>query len=179
MSHVKPQEQKGPEDCTIVELGGLVFQVPIGQLSDRFDHRLVLLAVALGFAASALLVTLVPQTLAAVLPIAAVIGGTTSTLDPHCVSHAHDRMPSNRALAVSGRLILVSAERSMLGPLIGTGATDAIGLDGLLHVLAAPGSLRACLAYAESVRTIEMSRSVRPFKILSPDAAALPRDVVD
>ena len=91
-----------------VVLGGLAFQVPVGQLSDRFDRRLVLLAVAVGFAASALLVTLVPQILVAVLPIAAVIGGTMSTLYPLCVSHAHDRMPSDRVLAVSGRLILVS-----------------------------------------------------------------------
>ena len=56
---------------------------------------------------------------------------------------------------------------------------DAIGLDGVLYALAAAGSLLACLAYAGSVRTIEMCRSARPFEILSPDAAALPHDVED
>ncbi|MET0429202.1 MAG: MFS transporter [Microvirga sp.] len=160
-----------------VVLGGLAFQVPVGRLSDRFDRRLVLLAVALGFAASAFLVTLVPRTLVAVLPVAAVIGGTMSTLYPLCVSHAHDRMPSDRVLAVSGRLILVSGIGSILGPLVGIGTMDVIGLNGVLYVLAAAGVVLAGLAYAESVRTMQLGRSTRPFEILTPEAAGLPHDV--
>ena len=34
-------------------LGGLAFQVPIGRLSDRFDRRIVLAALGLGFAGAA------------------------------------------------------------------------------------------------------------------------------
>ena len=39
---------------------------------------------------------------------AGLLGGFTSTLYPVCVAHAHDRMPADRVVAVSGRLILVS-----------------------------------------------------------------------
>jgi len=38
--------------------------------------------------------------------------------------HAHDRMPSDRVLAVSGQLILVSGVGSVLGPLIGANAME-------------------------------------------------------
>ena len=37
-------------------LGGLVFQVPVGRLSDRFDRRIVLSALGIGFAGIAVLV---------------------------------------------------------------------------------------------------------------------------
>ena len=35
----------------VAVLGGLAFQVPVGRLSDRFDRRIVLAALGLGFAA--------------------------------------------------------------------------------------------------------------------------------
>ena len=41
----------------VAVFGGLAFQVPVGRLSDRFDRRLVLAALGLGFAGTA--VTLV------------------------------------------------------------------------------------------------------------------------
>jgi MFS family permease len=37
----------------VAVLGGLAFQVPIGRLSDRFDRRIVLAALGLGFAGAA------------------------------------------------------------------------------------------------------------------------------
>jgi MFS family permease len=37
----------------VAVLGGLAFQVPIGRLSDGFDRRIVLAALGLGFAGSA------------------------------------------------------------------------------------------------------------------------------
>ena len=42
----------------VAVLGGLAFQVLIGRLSDRFDRRIVLAALGLGFAGAA--VALVP-----------------------------------------------------------------------------------------------------------------------
>ena len=49
-----------------------------------------------------------------------------STLYPVCVAHAHDRMPADRVVAVSGRLILVSGLGSVLGPLIGASLMAAL-----------------------------------------------------
>jgi MFS family permease len=37
----------------VAVLGGLAFQIPIGWLSDRFDRRIVLPALGLGFAGAA------------------------------------------------------------------------------------------------------------------------------
>ena len=60
-----------------------------------------------------------------------------STLYPVCVAHAHDRMPVDRVLAVSGRLILVSGIGSVLGPLIGANAMERFKIDGVFYFMAA------------------------------------------
>ena len=104
----------------VAVLGGLAFQVPVGWLSDRFDRRLVLAALGLGFTGLAVILVHLPRSLPVVLPPAALLGGFMSTLYPVCVSHAHDRMPADRVVAVSGRLILLSGLGSVVGPLIGS-----------------------------------------------------------
>ena len=59
-------------------LGGLAFQVPIGRLSDRFDRRIVLAALGLGFAGTAAALVFLPHSLPVVLPAAALLGGLES-----------------------------------------------------------------------------------------------------
>ena len=51
----------------VAVLGGLAFQVPVGWLSDRFDRRLVLAGLSLGFAGIAVILVHVPRSLPAVL----------------------------------------------------------------------------------------------------------------
>ena len=104
-------------------------------LSDRFDRCLVLAFLGLGFAGTAFVMVLLPRTLPMILPAAVLLGGFMSTLYPVCVAHAHDRMPSDRA--VSGRLILVSGLGSVLGPLIGTSLMARFEIDGVFYFMAA------------------------------------------
>ena len=75
--------------------GGLTLQIPVAQLSDRFDRRLVAGFVALAFAGLALIV-----------PVARshwfinswlLLGRFMSVIYPVCVAHANDRMPAERA----------------------------------------------------------------------------------
>ena len=70
--------------------GGLVFQVPVGRLSDRFDRRIVLVALGLGLAATAITVIFLPRSLPSLVAPAAMLGGFISTLYPVCVAIAND-----------------------------------------------------------------------------------------
>ncbi|MBV8524489.1 MAG: MFS transporter, partial [Acetobacteraceae bacterium] len=101
----------------VAVLGGLAFQIPVGRLSDRFDRRLVLAVLGLGFATVAVALVFLPHTRRVVFPLGALLGGFMSALYPVCVAHAHDLMPQDRVVEVSGRLILVSGIGSVLGPL--------------------------------------------------------------
>ncbi len=121
----------------VAVLGGLAFQVPIGRLSDRFDRRVVLAALGAGFAVAAVALVLLPHSLPIVLTAAALLGGFMSTLYPVCVAFAHDHMPADRVVAVSGRLILVSGIGSVIGPIVGASLMARFDIDGVFYFMAA------------------------------------------
>lgn len=157
-------------------LGGLVFQVPVGRLSDRSDRRLVLAGLAAGLAATALAIVVLPPSLSVVLAPVALLGGFLSTLYPVCVAHAHDSMPVDRVVAVSGRLILVSGLGSVLGPLIGTRLMSTFDIDGVLYLMATVAVLLALFASSRRAAASEPVHQQRTFEILAPQAASLAHD---
>jgi MFS family permease len=160
----------------VAVLGGLTFQIPVGRLSDRFDRRLVLAGLGFGFAGAAVALVLLPHSSLVVLPAAALLGGFMSTFYPVCVGHAHDRMPADRVVVVSGRLILVSGLGSVLGPLIGASLMARFNIDGLLYFMAADALVLAFLAVSGSLITVPPQHLERPFKVLAPQAAPLAHD---
>ncbi len=127
--------------------GGLLIQIPIGKLSDRFDRRLVVGLVAFAFAGLALAIS--PARPTPWFPVVwLLLGGFMSVIYPVCVAHANDRMPAERAVAVSGRLILISGIGSAVGPLLGGVAMSEFGIRGLFHFMAAVTALFALFALA-------------------------------
>jgi MFS family permease len=147
--------------------GGLLLQVPIARLSDRFDRRLVAGLVALAFASLAQAIVMIAGTHWLLLALWLLLGGFMSVIYPVCVAHANDRMPAERAVAVSGRLILISGVGSTLGPLLGSSVMSAFGIRGLFHYMATVAALFAlfALARALSVRPPAFKRR-RPFLLI-------------
>jgi MFS family permease len=148
--------------------GGLLMQIPIGKLSDAMDRRLLAALVAFAFAALALAV--IPARATPWFPaVWLLLGGFMSVIYPVCVAHANDRMPAERAVSVSGRLILISGVGSAIGPILGASAMSAFGVRGLLYHLAAVATLFALFALARglSVRPARFKRP-RPFQLLPP-----------
>jgi MFS family permease len=146
--------------------GGLLMQIPIGKLSDSFDRRLVAGLVAFAFAGLAL--TIAPARATPWFPaVWLLLGGFMSVIYPVCVAHANDRMPAERAVSVSGRLILVSGIGSALGPLLGAATMQQFGIGGLFGYMAAVAALFALFALARglSVRQPRFKRR-RPFLLL-------------
>ena len=160
-------------------LGGLAFQIPVGRLSDRFDRRIVLASLGLGFVVTALFTVLSPRTLPRQLPEAVLLGGFMSTLYPVCVAYAHDRMPADRVVAVSGRLILVSGIGSVFGPLIGKNLMTQFGINGVFYLMAAAALLLAIVAGVGALSTPPPTRREVPFEILTPQSGPLAHDPLD
>ena len=160
-------------------LGGFAFQIPVGRLSDRFDRRVVLALLSLGFAVTALVMVLLPRPLVTILPAAVLLGGFMSTLYPVCVAHAHDCMPPDRVVAVSSRLILVSGVGSVLGPLIGASLMAHFEIDGVFYFMAAAVLLLVLVAGVGSLTTPPPRHRDMPFEILTPQAGPLAHDPLD
>jgi len=120
-----------------------------------------------------------PRTLSALLPEAALLGGFMSALYPVCVAHAYDRMPADRAVAVSGRLILVSGLGSVLGPLIGESLMMNFKIDGLFYFMAAAILLLALVAGLGSLMRRPPRQQETPFEFLTPQAGPLAHDPLE
>jgi MFS family permease len=163
----------------VAVLGGLAFQIPVGRLSDRFDRRLVLAALGVGFAITAIALVHLPHTMPVVLPAAALLGGFMSTLYPVCVANAHDRMPTDRVVAVSSRLILVSGLGSVLGPIIGMSLMRSFDIDGVFYLMATAAFLLALVATGKSLTSPSPPQLERPFEILAPQVVSLTHDSND
>jgi MFS family permease len=178
-------QDKGIERWTIAlfmlvaVVGGLAFQVPVGRLSDRLDRRIVLAALGLGFAGTAVVLVLLPRSSPLILPAAALLGGFMSTLYPVCVANAHDRMPADRVVAVSGQLILVSGLGSVVGPLVGTSLMARFDINGVFYFMAAAALLLALVAVSGSLITASPRHLRRTFEILAPQAVPLVQDDLD
>jgi len=163
----------------VAVLGGFAFQIPVGRLSDRFDRRILLALLGLGFAVTAFVMVLLPRSLPTLLPEAVFLGGFMSTLYPVCVAHAHDRMPSDRVVAVSGQLILVNGVGSVLGPLIGASLMAHFEIDGVFYFMAAAALLLAIVAGLGVLMMPAPKHLEAPFEILSPQAGPLAHDPLD
>jgi len=163
----------------VAVLGGFAFQIPVGRLSDRFDRRIVLALLSLGFASTALVMVLLPHPLPAILPGAFLLGGFMSTLYPLCVAHAHDRMPADRVVAISGQLILLSGIGSVLGPLIGASLMARFKIDGVFYFMTAAVFLLAVVAGRSGLMTPAPEHLEVPFEILAPQAGPLAHDPLD
>jgi len=159
-------------------LGGLVFQVPVGRLSDRFDRRVILALLAAGLAGATMVLIHLPHTRAVIVPTAVLFGGLMSTLYPVCVANAHDRLPDDRVLAVSSHLILTSGCGSALGPLVGMGLMRRFDIDGVLYMIAAAALVLAILAASRSLTSASPPQLERTFNILPPQPTPLGHDPV-
>jgi MFS family permease len=146
--------------------GGMLLQVPAGKLSDRFDRRVVAGCCALAFAVLAAAIPWARGTIA-LEPLWLLLGGFMSVIYPICVAHANDRMPAERAVAVSGRLILISGVGSALGPLLGSAVMSAYGVVGLLHFMAVTAGLFAIAALMRGALVAPpLFKRARPFLLL-------------
>ena len=118
-------------------LGGLLLQVPIGRLSDRFDRRQVIVFVSLGLAVLSVLVTVPPQDMKLLLlAILALQGGAAYTLYPLSLAHANDFIDPTELVPASGGLLLCYGCGAALGAVAGSYAMTLAGPPGLFYQFA-------------------------------------------
>jgi MFS family permease len=103
-------------------LGGLMMQVPIGRLSDRFDRRTVLVAVLLLLAlASFAMADWAPHLpLWALFVVALFYGGCAYSVYPLAIAHTNDYVSPADRVAASGSLILTYGMGAVIGPFGGS-----------------------------------------------------------
>ncbi|KAA2214647.1 MFS transporter [Pseudoroseomonas oryzae] len=120
-----------------VILGGVTLQWPLGWLSDRFDRRMVILAVFAAVTGVAIGITLLGSPGTALLLLGGIFGGLSFALYPLCVAHTNDRLTSAERVGASAGLVLVYSAGAAAGPLAGAASMSALGPAGLFLFIAA------------------------------------------
>ncbi len=102
-------------------LGNMALQYPVGRLSDLFDRRVVILAIATGagiFASIAASLTV--QHFWILVIITALYGGLSLTIYSLCIAHANDYLTPSQMVSTASTLITINGIGAIFGsPLIG------------------------------------------------------------
>ena len=133
-SNQMPTSQVGTF-ISLAILGGALFQIPLGRISDRFDRRRVLMFVACSAAFAAILMLLLPVLLTkSIVPIVLatfLYSGFAFAIYPLSVAHLIDQVEREQLIPVSSAVLVMHGVCSAIGPLLGAKAISFFGLPGL------------------------------------------------
>jgi len=162
---------------SIVILGGVVLQIPIGRLSDRFDRRSVIIAIFAGAALiSASMGVVVTQGLL-LLGLGFLFGGLVFTLYPLCVAHTNDYLTPEQRVGASGGMVLVYSIGAAIGPVLAAALISLTGPGGLFGFIALCAAAAAGFGlWRRRVRPALPGDAQQPYQVLprtTPLAATL------
>lgn len=115
-------------------LGGLLFQFPLGKLSDIIDRRLVIIVASLinGIVCFVLVYVGTPHLYPAILFGGFLImGGFTLPVYSICMAHMNDYLKPQQMVAASSTLVLVFSAGMVIGPIGGAFVLDQFGGTGM------------------------------------------------
>lgn len=134
---------------TAFSVGGTLAQIPLGWLSDRFDRRLMLGAIAGAAAASCLaIVTFGQMSLPVLLFLAMIYGAATLCIYPLAIAFAGSQVPRPYIVAMSGQLLFVYSLGAIVSPSITNFLMTSIAPSALFAFLGSGAALVALAGLA-------------------------------
>jgi MFS family permease len=153
-----------------IYVGGLIFQYPIGWLSDRMERRKLVVIVAIAGTLAALVPVLSDPGLLGLLAIGLVIGGVSNPLYSLLVAHTNDFLDNDSMAAASGGLLFANGVGAILGPLAIGWLMGWIGPDGFFVFIGALTAILAVYAVWRSQRRASAPET-GPFAPVSPSVS--------
>ncbi|HEY8386744.1 MAG TPA: MFS transporter, partial [Porticoccaceae bacterium] len=155
-------------------LGGALFQLPLGRLSDRYDRRLVIFYTALGGAIFSLFLCLLPVQGIPLLVLALLWGGGVMTLYALCLAHATDHAQGDEFVMVGSGILMIFAVSSAIGAPLASLFMGVVGPRGLF-AFAALCLMGLILGIAVRRRThvLPIIDETGPFRPLAETSPAL------
>ncbi|MEL7262754.1 MAG: MFS transporter, partial [Pseudomonadota bacterium] len=111
-------------------IGAVLLQYPIGWLSDRFDRRLLILAVAVIGTVGSILGLALGGNFGLLLASAFIVGGMSNPLYSLLLAHTNDFLDHDDMAAASGGLVFINGLGAVAGPLIVGALMERVGPGG-------------------------------------------------
>ncbi|TCP63288.1 putative MFS family arabinose efflux permease [Rhodovulum bhavnagarense] len=161
-----------------IYIGGLLFQFPIGWLSDRMDRRtLIVAAAATGGAASAAAMA-VGGSFAALAVAGMLVGGMSNPLYALLIAYTNDYLDREDMAAASGGMLFINGVGAIIGPILTGWMMGVIGPQGFfLFVSILMLSLAAYAAYRMTQRAAVPVDETAPYAPVLPTASPVAVEV--
>lgn len=130
-------------------LGGMLFQFPLGKISDMMDRRLLIAGIpGLSIPICLVLANLdnPAHNLIWVYLLVGLLGGLTLPVYSICMAHMNDHLNRSQVVAASGTLVLILASGMTLGPTLGGFAIEHFGPEGIFYLLSITAALTVMTA---------------------------------
>ena len=99
-------------------IGSLVFQWPVGYISDHIGRRGVMAALSLVAIICCVLAVLTPKDIWLFYLVIIVLGGAAMPMYSICIAYANDRLEPHQIVGASGSLVMVAGFGAMTGPIL-------------------------------------------------------------
>jgi MFS family permease len=161
-----------------IYLGGMVFQYPIGWLSDRMDRRRLISILALAGAVATMAGAFNPG-FSLILVVALIAGGIINPLYSLLIAHTNDFIEAREMAGASGGMIFINGLGAITGPMIVGWVISAVGPGGFFLFVSLLMLLMAIYAaYRMTRRAAPVSTGPRSYTSLVPTAGAVALDAV-
>mgnify|MGYP000173215702 CR=1 FL=1 len=153
-------------------LGSIVFQVPVGWLSDMFDRRLLILGVAVTGGVASLTPWVFGPSFPILLGTGFIMGGMASPLYSLLIAYCNDYLELEDMPSASGGIIFIYGVGAIAGPLITGQMMDLIGNDGFwLFIAGTFVAIAGWCAHRMTVRPAPSVDEAGEYVSLSPTAS--------
>jgi MFS family permease len=170
---------------SLMLLGGMFLQWPIGRLSDAWDRRQVLTAVTFLAALFALLAGMTAgHSLLGLFVATALFGGTSLPLYSLCIARTNDCLARDQMVQASGALVLIGGIGAVFGPISAALGMQSLGAAGFFWWLAAIHAAIGLFALYRMTRRRALPRASQGSYVavaprVSPVASALYAEVAE
>ncbi|WFE76268.1 MFS transporter [Roseinatronobacter sp. S2] len=156
-----------------IYFGGLVFQFPLGWLSDRMDRRKLVVYVALAGTLGGVTAVIFDLSFVWLVGVALIIGGISNPLYSLLVAYTNDYLESDQMAAASGGLLFVNGVGAIIGPLCIGWLMGVIGPSGFfLYIVLLTLALAIYAMWRMTQRPAVPVDQTGPFAPVSPVVSA-------
>ncbi len=159
---------------TTIFAGALLFQLPVGWLSDKMDRRFLIIGVTAMGATMSLISLYLGDSFTVLLVAAFVLGGASNPLYALLVAYANDYLEHDQMAAAAGGLLFINGCGAMFGPVIVGYAMSKLGIEWYFITLLILMST-ICLygTYRMSQREHVMNDEPAPYLPISSNTSGL------
>lgn len=99
-------------------LGSLIFQWPLGWISDRINRRVVLIGTSMAAIVACVVAILMPKSGSLFFVVIVVLGGAVMPMYSLSIAYANDRLKPEQIVPASGSLVMTAGIGLSTGPII-------------------------------------------------------------